>query len=257
MLEVWALSGGYGRKEIINNISFNLNTGEILCILGPNGCGKTTLFKLILGFLPKTKGEIIIEGQNIKEWNKQKLAHEVAYIPQAHTPAFDYRVIDMVLLGRSTHISPLSTPSKNDYNMAIKFLCLLNIKHLAEKQYTKISGGERQLVLIARALCQQAKILILDEPSANLDYANQQLVAGTITNLAQSNYTIILSTHSPEQPFQLAGKVLLMKNGRKIGFGAPKEILTSEKIKQVYGIDVEIVDIIDSANRRHSLCLSL
>lgn len=257
MLEVKDLSGGYGKKDIIQDISFSLHSGDVLGILGPNGCGKTTLFKLLLGFLPRSKGEIYIRGISTRKLTGKQLAHELAYIPQAHSPAFNYKVIDMVLLGRTAHIPFLATPGQEDYSLAASALCMLNIKNLAEKEYTKISGGERQLVLIARAICQQAKILIMDEPSANLDYANQQLVLHTVKSLARKGYTIIFSTHSPDQPFRLANKVLLVKNGKNQGFGPPEKVLTSKILKEIYGINIEIVKVKDSANQHHSLCLSV
>lgn len=258
MLEVINISGGYSkRKEIVHEVSFNVKQGDVLCVLGPNGCGKTTLFKMLLGFLPRSSGDILVSGKNMNKQSRKETAKYMAYIPQAHNPIFNYKVMDMVLLGRSAHILPFAAPNAEDYKIADAALRILNINHLADKEYTKISGGERQLVLIARAICQQAKILIMDEPSANLDYANQQLVMNTILKLSEEGYGIIISTHSPEHPFRLANKTLLMKDGRTVGFGCPKEILTSKSLKSVYGINIEVFQVTDSSKQFHSFCLSV
>lgn len=256
MLAVKNIYGGYSpKKNIVHDISFNLDPGDVLCVLGPNGCGKTTLFKLLLSFLPKTAGRIIIDGEQADKKSCQELAKYMAYIPQAHEPAFNYRVIDMVLLGRSAHIAPFASPTGEDYALASQALSRLNIKHLAKREYTKLSGGERQLVLIARAICQQAQILVMDEPSANLDYANQHLVLQTILDLSKEGYGIILSTHSPDQPFRLANKVLLMKEGKTIGYGHPDDVLTSRTLNKVYDINIEVLQVKDSTKKSHSLCL--
>jgi iron complex transport system ATP-binding protein len=258
MLEARNICGGYNpKRNIVHDVSFKINEGDVLCVLGPNGCGKTTLFKIILGFLPKTAGSIIIEGEQADKMDYRGLAQFMAYIPQYHEPAFNYRVLDMVLLGRSAYVAPLSSPRSEDYSLAFEALEGLNIEHLAEREYTKISGGERQLVLIARAVCQQAKILVMDEPTANLDYANQHLVLKTILDLSKRGYSVVLSTHSPDQPFRLANKVLLMKGGKTVGYGHPDEILTSPTLKDVYGINIEVLQAKDSRKRCHSLCVCI
>ena len=258
MLEVKKISGGYSkRKDVVHDISFQLERSDILCVLGPNGCGKTSLFKLILGFLPKSSGSILIDNKSLAQQKPNEIAKYLAYIPQAHNPVFNYKVIDMVLLGRSAYIATFAAPQIADYKLANSALSLLGIKYLAEKEYTKISGGERQLVLIARAICQQAEILVMDEPSASLDYANQQLVMKTILGLSDEGYSIILSTHSPEQPFRVATKTLLMKAGRAIAMGTPAEVLTPVALRAAYDINIEVFQVHDSNKCSHSFCLSV
>lgn len=258
MLKVKNLSGGYVRKkDIIHGISFEIESGDVVCVLGPNGCGKTTLFKMLLGFLPKSEGEILIGGHEMGKQSQREIARQIAYIPQAHMPAFNYRVIDMILLGRSAHILPLASPSMEDYEIGNKAMKMLNIEYLSQKDYTKISGGERQLVLIARAICQQARVLIMDEPSANLDYANQQLVMKTISKLSEEGYGVIISTHSPEHPFRLANKALLMKAGRCMGYGKTEEVLSTDALRVAYGIEIEVVQVRDRNKKVHSFCLPI
>ena len=161
MLRVENLSGGYQRKQnIFEKISFEIVGGDILCVLGPNGCGKTTLFKVLLGMLPRNGGQILLGGKEAKELSANEMAKQIAYIPQAHVPTFHYKVIDMVLLGRAAHLLPFASPSTSDRKIAEEALVFLGIDHLKNRDYTKLSGGERQLVLIARAICQQAKLLI-------------------------------------------------------------------------------------------------
>lgn len=255
ILKVDNLSSGYFNKQVLNNISFELNEGDILSILGPNGCGKTTLFKTILGFLNINSGSIILNDKPIKNIKKNKLSKHIAYIPQLHQPTFSFSVFDIVLMGRTAYTPAFGIPTKKDEMIAINALEELNISHMKEELYTKLSGGERQLVLFARALCQQAKIIIMDEPTANLDFTNQTLVLKTIKSLSQKGYSIIMSTHSPDQPFNISNKILLLKKGNMIAFGETNSILTEKILSDVYDIDMDIIDVIDRNSKNMKLCL--
>lgn len=257
MLEINNLSGGYAKKDICTHISCSISSGEILCVLGPNGCGKSTFFKLILGLVKKSSGDIFHDKSSISSLNERNLAKIIAFIPQQHSPMFAFTVLEVVLFGRTSHFKKFGSPSKTDVEYAEKSLEKLGILELKNTNYTTLSGGQRQLVLIARALCQNAKILILDEPTASLDYSNSQKVLSILRSLAHDGYIIIVSTHSPEQPFSFASKVLLMKNGEIFAFGTPKEVLSSENIHKVYGIDMQIVTTHDKNGNEHTLCLPL
>lgn len=257
LLEIKNLYGGYGKNDICKNINFNISSSEILCLLGPNGCGKSTLFKLILGLIKKSNGDIFIDGKSIVNLPERKLAKYIAYIPQQHSPLFSFSVLEIVLMGRNIHFKNFSMPNAEDINQAKIALENLGILHLADINYTTLSGGQRQLVLIARALCQQSKILILDEPTANLDYANTQKVLEILQKIAKQGYIIIISTHVPEQPFSCASKVLLMNNGEVFSFGTPENVLTPENLKTVYGINVDIVTVLDKLGDKHTLCLPI
>jgi len=257
LIEIDSLSGGYGNGDICKEISCDLERGEILSVLGPNGCGKTTLFRLLLGFLPPTGGDIRINGRSTLEMTKKELAKLVAYIPQHHAPVFAYTVLEIIMMGRASHVSAFDHPKPVDREKAFTSMEKLHILHLANQTYTSLSGGQRQMVLIARAICQDANIFVMDEPGANLDYANQQLLVDIIVDLAEQGYGIIMSTHSPEQPFSIAHKVLLLKDGKNAAFGPPETAITSPVLERVYGIEMEVVSIVDRYEKKHTLCIPL
>lgn len=255
ILEVSHLTGGYGSIDVCRDLSFSLDSGEVLCVLGPNGSGKSTLFRFLLGFLKPRGGDILIKGKNIQSLSPKALSKEIAYIPQYHTPAFAYTVREIVTMGRNSHFSPFSGPGKSDQMEVTKALEQLSLLPLAGQKYHTLSGGQRQLVLIARALCQNASILVMDEPDSGLDYSNQQLILRMIKELAGQGYSIILSTHSPERPFSCADQVLLLKEGQVCAFGSPSEALTGKNLFTVYGIEMDVVSIKDRGGSLHTLCL--
>lgn len=255
LLTIENVFGGYGNGDVLKGISCNADYGDVLCLLGPNGCGKTTLFRMMLGTLPVTDGKIVIDGKNIHDFTTKALANMIAYIPQYHSPVFAYTVLDVVIMGRASHFSAFETPKEPDREAAFSALEKVNALHLANKKYTSLSGGQRQLVLIARAICQSAKIFIMDEPAANLDYANHQLLMNVISELARQGYCIIMSTHSPEHPFSVGTKVLLMKTGKVVGFGTPKEVITSETLQSVYDIEMDVITAHDRYGCERTICL--
>ena len=257
LLKISNLRGGYGGEDICRGINCHLEQGEILSVLGPNGCGKTTFFRLLLGSLPASSGEIIVNGRNSAELTKKELAHEIAYIPQHYSPVFAYTVLEIVLMGRASHFSSFSRPSTTDRDRAFAAMEMLHIVHLANSKYTALSGGQRQMVLIARAICQDAKIFVMDEPGASLDYANHQLLMEVIVELAKRGYGIIMSTHSPEHPFSIAHKVLLLNKGTNVSFGPPADAITSQVLEDVYGIEMDIVHIDDRYGKTHTLCIPI
>ncbi|MBU2703476.1 iron complex transport system ATP-binding protein [Sporomusaceae bacterium BoRhaA] len=240
--QIQNISCGYGDKTVIGGISFHFNSGDLLCLLGPNGVGKTTFFKTVLGFLRPQKGEILLDGQTIEQWSHKKFAMQVAYVPQAHVAPFPFDVIDVVMMGRTAHLGALSCPGDNDRKIAEEALATLAISHLKNQPYTEISGGERQLVLIARALTQKPKFLIMDEPTANLDFGNQIKVINHIKRLVQQqNMGVMMTTHFPNQAFYCATKVVVMGKKNKISVGTPNEVITEKYLKEVYGVDVKFV----------------
>lgn len=243
MLEVENLTCGYGGREIIHGVSFALEAGNILCLLGANGSGKTTLFKAILGLLPVTGGRIYFDKSDTAGWARRKVARTFAYVPQAHTPPFAFTVRDVVLTARSSHLELFSSPGKHDREIAQEALDSLNIAHLSGARYTELSGGERQLVLIARALAQQAQVLIMDEPASNLDFGNQIRVLNQIKQLAAGGLAMLITTHSPNHAFECASQVAVLKAGHLLAHGCPQDILTENCLEQVYAVPLRIVDV--------------
>lgn len=238
-------SCGYGDKNIIKDISIGIRSGEILCILGPNGVGKTTLFKTILGFLKLQSGEILLDNENIRFWPKKRLAKAISYVPQSHTPPFPFSVFDVVLMGRAAHLDMFASPSKKDKEIAEQAIDTLKISYLKNSIYTQISGGERQMVLIARALAQQAKIMVMDEPTSNLDFGNQIRVLQQINNLASKGLGIIMTSHFPDHAFLCCTKAAIMQKDNKFIVGNVDEIVTEENLKSAYGINVKIISVLN------------
>ncbi|ATW28597.1 iron ABC transporter ATP-binding protein [Candidatus Formimonas warabiya] len=232
---------GQPDKVVLQDISFQVRRGEVLCILGANGIGKTTLFKSILGAIPLLGGSILLDGQDMGRLSKQEVARKIGYVPQSHIPPFPFTVLQIVVMGRASHLSLFANPGEKDYQIGRDALELLGIVHLAEDIYTEISGGERQLALIARALAQQADLLIMDEPTSNLDFGNQIRVLRQIHQLAQSGIGVILTTHYPNQAFLCASSVAVIKGRQDFVFGGVEEIVTRQLLEEIYGIHVSLV----------------
>ena len=254
MLKVNRLSGGYSKTPMIKDISFSLSGGQLLFIIGQNGSGKTTLFKLILGLLDKSNGSVSIDGVDTATLSPKERAGKIAYIPQQHEPVFDYTVREMVMMGRTSHIGMFASPSKQDEAAVDAAIEMLNLEAFADREYSRLSGGEMQMVLIARAVCQQAKMIIMDEPMMNLDYRNQAMVASAVEHLQKQGYAILISTHNMvDIGFQNA-YVLLIKNGRCVGFGSAAEMLNSDRLKAVYDIEMDVLKMEDSSGKKRFVC---
>lgn len=242
-IEVQHLSFSYGPRQVLKDISFSVDKGEFLSILGPNGVGKSTLFRCMLGLLSGYTGNVIVDGVNARRFSVPEAAKHIAYIPQSSRPIFNYSVFDIVLMGRSSSLSPFRSPDKQDNDRCRWALDKVGISHLARRCYHRLSGGEQQLVLIARALVQDAPILMLDEPTANLDFGNQLLVLQQARSLAQEGYTVIQTTHHPEQSYLFSDRILAVQNGQVLTQGTPAQVLTQETMKLLYGVDVDVVSL--------------
>lgn len=236
-----SITCGYKDEPVLSDVSFGIGAGEALCLLGPNGVGKTTLFRTMLGFLKPMGGRVLLDGEDISSWSSRMLARRIGYVPQSHTPPFAYPVIDVVTMGRMARISPVASPSATDVDYAQGCLERLGIAHLADKLYTQISGGERQMVLIARAIAQQPELLVMDEPTASLDYGNQVKVLRQISKLVREGISVVMTTHFPDHAFLCATKVGLITRDW-VRFGSPDEVVTEETLRQTYGVDVRIVE---------------
>lgn len=241
MIKVNDLSFSYGSNEVLRGISFEAAPGEFLCILGHNGAGKSTLFKCMLGILKGYSGTVTVDGEDLSSMKPAEKARLVAYIPQAANPAFSYSVTDMVLMGTTAGLSGRTSPGAAEKATAASALERMGIEHLAGRSYAEISGGEQQLVLIARALAQGAKILIMDEPTSSLDYGNQMRVQQQLRELINDDYTMIQSIHDPEQAYLFADRVICIKDGRIHSQGRPADVLDDALIRELYDIEVEMI----------------
>ncbi len=256
-LEVKDAVCGYGSKKVVENISLSVETGEILCLLGANGVGKTTFFKSILGFLKLLDGEVLLDGKNINRLSQRNLAKLVGYVPQAHTPPFPFTVLDIVVMGRTAHMGMFDSPSSEDKKIAEDALDTLGISFLKDRVYTEISGGERQMVLIARALTQQPKILIMDEPTSNLDFGNQIRVLEQINTLSKKGIGVIMTSHFPNHVFLCSSKVALMLRDNEFIIGDVDEVVTEKNLRLAYGINVRITSIEDSKGSIVKACVPI
>jgi ABC-type cobalamin/Fe3+-siderophores transport systems, ATPase components len=256
-LEVKQACCGYGKRDVVEGISIKVESGEILCLLGPNGVGKTTLFKTILGFLKLRGGEILLDGENVQTWSRSRLAKAIGYVPQAHTPPFPFKVIDVVVMGRAAHLGITASPSKADIMIAEEALAILDVQFLKDRIYTEISGGERQMVLIARALAQKPKILVMDEPTSNLDFGNQIRVLEQINSLSRRGLGVIMTSHFPDHAFLCSSKVALMQNNNVFSIGSVEQVITEENLKSAYGVEVKIFTTFNKSGGSINTCVPL
>lgn len=239
MLNVENLSFEYVRgTAVLDRVTFEAKEGELLAVLGANGAGKSTLFHCILGFQKRYGGDIRIADESIRKKSARSLARLIAFVPQSHAPTFNYTVFDMVLMGTSAQIGSLVSPGKIQAENARRAIETIGIEHLTKRGFSHISGGEQQLTLIARAIAQQAKTLIMDEPTANLDFGNQIRVMTRIKELSKQGFTIVLSTHNPDHAKRFADRVLALENGGIAVDGAPGNVLTEDLICQLYHLKI-------------------
>jgi iron complex transport system ATP-binding protein len=241
MLQVKALSFGFPGRVVGSDMSFTLGDGEVMCVLGPNGGGKTTLFRTILGLLASQSGEVLFEGKSLSSFSRQEIARRIGYVPQGHAAYFAYSVREMVLMGRTAHLGAFATPGRQDQEIADRSLAALGIPHLAAKPITEISGGERQLAMLARALAQEPRLLVMDEPTASLDFGNQVRVLERIRKLAEKNISILFSSHDPDHAFLGAHKTMLLGDGRALEIGTPEEVIRPDSLERLYGVSVRVV----------------
>jgi len=244
IVSVSNVSFAYQNKQVLRNINLDIYEGETVCLLGPNGCGKTTLLNCIHNTLQIQEGKILICGRDVKTYSVTELARLMGYVFQEHTAPFPYTSLEVVRMGRTPHLGFFQSPSKQDTEFAYSIMEELGIAHLAAKRYTNISGGERQLVLIARTLCQEPKIILFDEPTSHLDYKNQALVLRILKKLSQRGITIIMTSHFPNHVWSLGDKVAMMGYDGFVAMGKVEEVMTEENLSKTYGVDVHIYEVV-------------
>lgn len=248
-IDIEHLSFSYGSHEVLHDVSVSIPDTTLVSVLGPNGVGKSTLFRCILGLNSSWTGRILINGKDLKSLSIRERAREISYIPQSHAPVYDYEVIDVVLMSTGTDLGMLRSPKRRHEKRAYEALERVGIAHLATRTYTQISGGEQQLVLIARAIAQNARTIIMDEPTSALDYGNTVRVLSTVRQLARSGLSIVQSTHQPDQAFLYADKTLVLSKGAVRAYGNPKDVITKELVSDLYGVDVEVNSLYDDRVR--------
>jgi iron complex transport system ATP-binding protein len=241
MLQAKQLSFGFPGRTVGSGIDFALAAGEVLCLLGPNGGGKTTLIRTLLGLLEPHSGSVLLGNESLQTMSRAAIARAVGYVPQAHAGAFAYSVRDMVLMGRTSHMGLFSAPTARDRDAARRAIDTLGIGALSERAFTEISGGERQLALVARALAQEPRVLVMDEPTSSLDFGNQVRVLGHIRRLAAQGISVLMSSHQPDHALHCADRALLLGEGNALALGPSREVISAETLKRLYGVDVRIV----------------
>jgi iron complex transport system ATP-binding protein len=254
-LEANHLDFGYRGHRVGSDVSLSLAAGEVLCLLGPNGSGKTTLFKTLLGLLPPQGGQVLIDGADARRKQRDEVARLLSYVPQAHAAFFPFTVREVVLMGRTAHLGVFSSPSRHDREVAQAAIERMRLGHLADSIYTRISGGERQLALIARALAQDGRIIVMDEPTANLDFGNQVRVMEHIQAVARAGVGVLLSTHDPDQAFLCADRVAMLHEGKLARTGAPAEAITAESLHELYGVQVVVTRVPLDGGGERRVCI--
>ncbi|MEG2051994.1 MAG: ABC transporter ATP-binding protein [Oscillospiraceae bacterium] len=230
-------------KGVLDNVSLTLEKGEILSILGPNGAGKSTLLNCMANLLVPESGSIKLEGNDISKMPVKEVASTISYVPQTHTPAFGYTVFDFVLMGSAPTIGLFQKPGEKERESTINALKQLGIEHLAEKPYTEISGGERQQATIARAIVQEPKAILFDEPTAHLDYGNQLRTLRLIKEMSEKGYAVVITTHNPDHAILLGGTAAILDRAGHLTIGDSKEIITEDCLKQVYKTELKLIYI--------------
>lgn len=251
LVEIQQLSFSYSQSEALRNVTLYADFGEALCLVGPNGCGKTTLLDHLIGAHPTPKNKLFYQGKAFESFRTRDLAKHIGYVPQFRQGTFPYRVLDFVLMGRTPYTGAFSSPGKQDRQIALEALEQIGIAHFQDRILTQLSGGERQMVILARTLAQKTPLLLLDEPTAHLDFAHELLILETIVRLVkEQNLAVIMATHFPNHAFYLEShgvptRVAMMREGELIAVGSPESVLTKANIETVFGVQSEILSIQD------------
>jgi iron complex transport system ATP-binding protein len=243
-VEIDGLCFSYGRGGYrLVDVSLAVRAGEMCCLLGPNGAGKTTLLRCILGLLTPAAGVIRVHGMDLAQLSGRQLARLVAYVPQSTTTPFPFTALEMAVMGRTPHVGAIAAPSAEDRHAAWTQLERLGVAHLAHRSFSVLSGGERQLILLARALVQQAPVLILDEPTSALDYGNEVRFLDIVADLVSDNHAVLMTTHQPAHALTHGDRAVLMRAGTIVADGTSEQVLTSQRLTELYGVEIYVAQV--------------
>jgi len=243
-LDVENITFSYGERCVVDQCSFSLPRGQVVCLLGRNGSGKTTLLRLANRSLQPEKGRITIDGTDIHSFTRKRLARLIAFVPQSHNAVFGYTARDMTVMGRNPHMPMFARPSQQDYQLAEEAMRQVGIYELKDRCYMDMSGGERQLVFLARALAQQASYYLLDEPTAHLDFYNQHALMKTLRKIVeQQGCGALIALHDPNLAFYYADQVIMLRQGRIVNAGSVTDTMTSSNLSQLYNMQLKVVSL--------------
>ncbi|RLG74899.1 MAG: ABC transporter ATP-binding protein [Thermoprotei archaeon] len=235
IIDVQHITMVLGSREILRDVSISVERARVVALLGPNGAGKTTLLRTILGLVKPVKGTIAVNGRDVYSYSRRELSKIIAYVPQEHSVVFPYKVIEVVVMGRAPYRNMFSVPDTRDFEKGWEVLKELKLEHLAHRLFTQLSGGEKRLVLIARALTQEPRVLLLDEPTSGLDIANKVRVLNLLKKLARSGKAVVFTTHDPNEALAVADKVVVLNRGRVVFADEPVR-LSEEILEKTYGV---------------------
>lgn len=233
---------GYGNEPVLSGANVSIGSGEIVCLLGPNGVGKSTLFRSMMRLQPLLAGSLILDGENAEHISRARFARSVGHVPQSHDVPFSFDVIDVVLMGRTARLSSFGAPATKDYRLAEQALERLGIAHLAKRSYAQLSGGQRQMVLIARAIAQETDLILMDEPSSSLDYANQARLLEIALTLVSQGIGVFMTTHNPDHAFLCHAHTILAMPDGTLAQGSADTLLTEENLTKVYGLPIALAN---------------
>ena len=236
---VWA---GYGKHGVLSGVDLEVGKGSMVGIGGPNGVGKSTLMKLIAGLIAPQRGSVRVDGNDMSKLSARERARIVAVVPQTPELPAGARALEVVLMGRNPHLGLLSWETEDDLSVAVESMRVTDTDELLDRPVDQLSGGERQRVAIAMALAQRTPVMLLDEPTANLDLAYQPAIMRTLTDLVELGRTVVTAVHDLTLAAQFCDKIALMSGGRFVAVGTPVEVLTADRIRDVYGAEVRIMD---------------
>lgn len=239
----------YGDHVVFQGVDLDLHRFEVMCILGANGCGKTTLLRCLIGNMLLNKGTIYLDEIDMTSMKIDEIARRVGFVFQEHHAPFPFSVLEVVRMGRAPHLPLFAMPSSHDTEIAKEKLDLVGMYHLKDKPYTQISGGERQLVLIARTLAQEPEVILMDEPTSHLDFRNQMIILQIINRLAEKGLAVLMTSHLPDHALLFSSLVALMKDGNFLAVGKPFDVMTAESLREIYGIEVRMITVADPDSR--------